>query len=102
MVQSCCSAILSIVLLLLLCHVLTVVVSIYHILLFSMLYAAGQAPVDLLLLMACSENDTPKVEELLRAGANPTVTDLGGLTPLQLCTKEEIKDMLEAALAKRG
>ena len=29
---------------------------------------------DLLLLMACSENDTPKVEELLEAGANPLVT----------------------------
>jgi len=31
--------------------------------------AAGVAPVDLLLLMAASENDAPKVAELLRAGA---------------------------------
>ena len=35
--------------------------------------AGGNEPVDLLLLMSCSENDTPKVEELLSAGANPTV-----------------------------
>ena len=33
------------------------------------LYAAGTPPVDLLLLMAASENDAPKVAELLRAGA---------------------------------
>ena len=32
--------------------------------------AAGVAPADLLLLMAASENDAPKVAELLRAGAD--------------------------------
>ena len=34
--------------------------------------AAGVAPADLLLLMAASENDAPKVAELLRAGADTT------------------------------
>lgn len=57
---------------------------------------------DLLLLMACSEDDTPKVEELLAAGADPTRKDLNGKTPLELCTKEDIKNMLQAALAKRS
>ena len=65
-----------------------------------MYYAAGQDPVDLLLLMACAENDTPKVEELLRAGANPTVKDLNGKTPMELCTKAEIKEALEGVLSK--
>ena len=30
--------------------------------------AAGIEPVDVLLLMAAAENDTPKIEELLGAG----------------------------------
>ena len=32
--------------------------------------AEGLAPVDLLLLMAASENDAPRVAELIRAGAD--------------------------------
>ena len=32
--------------------------------------AEGLAPVDLLLLMAAQENDTPRVAELIRAGAD--------------------------------
>jgi hypothetical protein len=63
-------------------------------------FAAGGHPCDLLLLMSAKENDTPKVEELLGAGANPLVTDKDGKTPLDLCTKDEIKEMLQAALAK--
>lgn len=56
---------------------------------------SGLEPVDLLLLMACSEDDTPKVEELLGAGADVTVKNpADGKTPLELCTKEEIKQML--------
>jgi hypothetical protein len=35
--------------------------------------AGGAHPADLLLLMAASENDADKMEELLEAGANPTV-----------------------------
>jgi ankyrin repeat protein len=53
-------------------------------------------PVDLLLLMACSENDAPKVEELLRAGADTNVKDLEGKSPMELCTKDEIKELLRA------
>lgn len=60
---------------------------------------SGLEPVDLLLLMACSENDTPKVEELLGAGANVQVkSPEDGKTPMELCTKEEIKAMLSAKL----
>lgn len=36
-------------------------------------FAAGLEPKDILLLMAAEENDTPKVEELLKAGANVKV-----------------------------
>jgi len=61
---------------------------------------SGLEPVDLLLLMACSEDDTPKVEELLGAGADVTVKNpADGKTPMELCTKEEIKNMLSAAAA---
>jgi hypothetical protein len=65
------------------------------------LVASGVEPIDLLLLMACSENDTPKVEEVLAAGADVTVKNPGdGKTPMDLCTKEEIKEMLAAAAAR--
>lgn len=33
----------------------------------------GMHPADILLVFASKENDTPKVEELLRAGANPNI-----------------------------
>jgi ankyrin repeat protein len=52
----------------------------------------------LLLLMACTENDDGKVEELLASGANPKVTDLQGRSPLELTTKDEVKQLLQAAL----
>lgn len=67
----------------------------------SQTIAGGLEPVDLLLLMACSENDTPKVEELLKAGADISVKDLSGKSPLELCKKEEIREMLEAAMARK-
>ena len=35
--------------------------------------AEGLAPVDLLLLMAASENDAPRVAELIRAGADISI-----------------------------
>jgi ankyrin repeat protein len=56
--------------------------------------------VDLLLLMACSEGDDGKVEELLAAGANPAVKDIDGRSTLELATKDEIKAVLQAAMAK--
>lgn len=63
-------------------------------------FAAGAHPADLLLLMSAKEGDIPKVEELLAAGANPAIKDKDGKTPLELCEKEEVKEMLQAALAK--
>ncbi|EFN57405.1 hypothetical protein CHLNCDRAFT_142839 [Chlorella variabilis] len=56
--------------------------------------ATGTAPVDLLLLMACSENDDGKVEELLESGADPSIKDLDGRTPMELTTKEEVRELL--------
>lgn len=54
----------------------------------------------MLLLMASSENDTPKVEELLAAGANVNIADNNGKSPLQLATKPEIVSMLQNAAQK--
>ena len=55
---------------------------------------------DLLLLMACCEGDDGKVEELLAAGANPGVKDIDGRSALELATKDEIREALQAAMAK--
>ena len=55
---------------------------------------------DLLLLMACCEGDDGKVEELLAAGADPSVRDIDGRSTLELATKDEIKAVLQAAMAK--
>lgn len=60
----------------------------------------GMHPVDVLLLWASEEGDVPKVEEVLQAGADVTVKDLTGQTPLDLASSDEIKTLLEAALAK--
>lgn len=57
----------------------------------------GLDPVDVLLLMAASENDLPKIEELLAAGADVSVTDSENRTPLELATKEEALAALRAA-----
>ena len=54
---------------------------------------------DVLLLMASSENDAPKVEELLAAGAKVGITDTSGRSPLQLAEKPEVKALLERAAA---
>lgn len=56
--------------------------------------SSGLHPVDVLLLMAASENDLPKVEELLKAGADVSVTDNKGKTPMDLATKPEVTAML--------
>ncbi|KAK9673940.1 hypothetical protein RND81_12G200500 [Saponaria officinalis] len=50
-------------------------------------------PVDILLLMAASEGDKPKIEELLRAGANYNVKDAEGRTALDRAT-DDIKDFI--------
>lgn len=51
-------------------------------------------PVDILLLMAASEGDKPKIEELLRAGADYTVKDADGRSTLDRAASDEIKDFI--------
>ncbi|KAL6202327.1 hypothetical protein ACLB2K_026035 [Fragaria x ananassa] len=51
-------------------------------------------PVDILLLMAASEGDKPKIEELLRAGASYNVKDADGRTALDRAASDEIKDFI--------
>lgn len=50
-------------------------------------------PVDILLMLAATEGDKPKIEELLRAGANYNVKDVDGRTALDRAS-EEIKDFI--------
>lgn len=58
---------------------------------------AGVHPIDMILLMACEESDAPKVEEVLNAGAQPTVQDpRTGKTPMDVCTDDDILAMLRA------
>ncbi|KAK9823898.1 hypothetical protein WJX72_006248 [[Myrmecia] bisecta] len=59
------------------------------------LNASGLAPVDILLIMAAGENDTPKVAELLRAGADATVKDpKSGKLPVELATTDAVLELL--------
>ncbi|VVA35407.1 PREDICTED: LHCP TRANSLOCATION DEFECT [Prunus dulcis] len=51
-------------------------------------------PVDILLLMAASEGDKPKIEELLRAGASYSIKDVDGRTALDRAASGEIKDFI--------
>jgi hypothetical protein len=60
----------------------------------------GTHPVDVILLWAAEEGDLPKVEEVLAAGADPTVKDLNGKTASELAKDEEIKQLIDAAVAK--
>lgn len=50
-------------------------------------------PVDILLMMAASEGDKPKIEELLRAGASYDVKDEVGRTALDRAN-DEIKEFI--------
>ncbi|XP_057433390.1 protein LHCP TRANSLOCATION DEFECT [Lotus japonicus] len=50
-------------------------------------------PVDILLLLAASEGDMPKIEELLRAGAKYDVRDGDGRTALDRAN-DEVKDFI--------
>ncbi len=63
--------------------------------------SSGLHPIDVILLLACSENDTPKVQEILRAGADPTVKGLDGKTPMELADKPELVKLLKDALASK-
>ncbi|XP_017238623.1 protein LHCP TRANSLOCATION DEFECT [Daucus carota subsp. sativus] len=51
-------------------------------------------PVDILLILAATEGDKPKIEELLRAGADYTVKDVDGRTALDRASTDEIKDFI--------
>lgn len=55
---------------------------------------AGLHPVDILLLWASAEGDDPKVEELLKAGADSSVKDMEGKTPLELAGNGRVKELL--------
>ncbi|XP_043690277.1 protein LHCP TRANSLOCATION DEFECT [Telopea speciosissima] len=51
-------------------------------------------PVDILLMLAASEGDKPKIEELLRAGATYNVKDADGRTALDRAASDEIKELI--------
>lgn len=51
-------------------------------------------PVDILLMLAASEGDKPKLEELLRAGATYDVKDADGRTAIDRAASQEIKDFI--------
>lgn len=59
----------------------------------------GTHPIDVILIWAAEEGDSQKVEEVLAAGADPKVKDVNGKTPLDLTQDEEVKQMLQAAVA---
>eukprot|EP00894_Picocystis_sp_ML_P005221 jgi/Pico_ML_1/55738/g1385.t2 len=58
------------------------------------LLATGVAPVDLLLLMAASEGDRQKIEELMRAGASHEIKDIDGRTALDRACDDEIRELI--------
>ncbi|XP_010267697.1 PREDICTED: protein LHCP TRANSLOCATION DEFECT-like [Nelumbo nucifera] len=58
-------------------------------------------PVDVLLMMAASEGDKPKIEELLRAGALYTVKGSDGKTALDQST-DEIKEFILSFSAQKA
>jgi len=66
------------------------------------LQKSGLHPIDVILLLAASENDAPKVDELLASGADATVKDLEGRTPLSLASKKEVVAALTAAAAAKA
>ncbi|RLN36271.1 protein LHCP TRANSLOCATION DEFECT [Panicum miliaceum] len=56
-------------------------------------------PVDILLMLAASEGDRPKIEELLRAGAKYDVKDVDGRTALDRAS-DEIREFILGFAAK--
>lgn len=59
-------------------------------------------PVDILLILAATEGDKPKIEELLRAGADYTVKDADGQTTLDRAVNDEIKDFILGFSAQKA
>jgi hypothetical protein len=64
---------------------------------FNQYVKSGVHPIDVILLWASEEGDLPKVEEVLAAGADPTVKDLNGKTASELAANEEVRQAIEAA-----
>lgn len=56
---------------------------------------SGLHPIDCILLLASTENDFPKVQEILKAGADVTVKGLDGKRPLELASKPELRALLQ-------
>lgn len=61
----------------------------------------GIHPVDILLLLAASEGDRPKIQELLRAGANASVKDGEGRTALDRAVDDEIRTLIQGGAEAR-
>lgn len=59
------------------------------------LLKSGLAPVDILLLLASSEGDAPKVIELIAAGANLDTKGLDGKTALEIAKGPEVAEVLK-------
>ncbi|ERN19550.1 hypothetical protein AMTR_s00062p00076280 [Amborella trichopoda] len=57
-------------------------------------------PVDILLMLASSEGDKPKIEELLKAGANYNVKDMDGRTALDRAASDEIRQLIQGFSVK--
>ena len=56
---------------------------------------AGVDPIDMILLMACEQDDYCKVEEVLLAGANQLIQDpRNGQVPVDLCSDDYIRSLL--------
>ncbi|KAI5077803.1 hypothetical protein GOP47_0007627 [Adiantum capillus-veneris] len=58
------------------------------------LLSKGIHPVDILLLLAASEGDEPKIQELMKAGAKYDVTDVEGRTALERAQDNEIRNLI--------
>lgn len=59
-------------------------------------------PVDILLILAASEGDLPKIEELLKAGAKYDVKDADGRTALDRASGEVKEFITGFAVAKKA
>ncbi|KAG7594788.1 Ankyrin repeat, partial [Arabidopsis thaliana x Arabidopsis arenosa] len=59
-------------------------------------------PVDILLMLAATEGDRPKIEELLKAGADYSVKDADGRTAIDRANSEEIRDLILGYTAQKA
>ena len=66
------------------------------------LLALSIHPVDILLMLASTEGDKPKIEELMRAGAKYDIKDSDGRTALDRAASDEIKDFILNFSAQRA